>query len=108
MRAGAELIGHLVAEIFQHWELDFAGAHELRDLGQAVLLIGIDRHELHAFGFITLGQFRQSRSVKPCHRALGPQERDDDRFLVTPIGQRMLRAKVILQLEIGDLLPERY
>ena len=78
----------------------------LRQLGEGILLVGIDADERHALLGEPLGQLHQSRSIERCQRALGSQEGNHHGSLVGKVGQRMRFAGGISQREVVDLPAE--
>jgi hypothetical protein len=92
----AELVGDMVARIFQYGERDPAFGFKMGDGLQRILLVGVDRDELNVAGFVFAGEFGQSRSIHFRERAVDADESDNDRLAIFPVGQRVSRAQAVV------------
>lgn len=100
----AELVGHLVADVFQNREREVVLPSEGVDFGDRILAVRVDADQRDAFLRELDRQFLQAVRVKFCQRALGAQK-DDGHSLVLgeDCRERVLLPAEVLQRERIDL-----
>ena len=103
---GAELVGQLVVVVLKHREGDLVHAGKLTDLGERVLLVGVDAQEHDALLFEFGRQILQPRGIGLGQRALGAQEGQHDQLAVIVL-QRVRLAVKVGEREVLDLLADR-
>ena len=97
---GAERIGQRIVQILEQREVHTVDFGVLRHFRDGVLSIRVDANERHALRFVSLGQLRQSRSVKFAQWAFHTQEGHDHQLRVFQLGKRMGFSAKVLQREI--------
>ncbi len=104
---GPELVGNLIGGILQHGKRDVVDPREVREGGKRILLIRVDRHELHAFVFVPAGEVGKLRSILPSQRTIRPDEDDRQCAALFPFAQRMSGAERIFEGKGIDPLSDR-